>query len=283
VVLQAPPRTDLSDAGLTEAIEADQLASRITDAEIPVESHLDADVAWGIAPIADIFRNVVLGARFAEVEADRRVAEVFAGYHAADRGFGWWISPRDRPVDLGARLEQAGMTLEGTAPAMAANLADVPLDEPPPAGLRIEPVTDAAGYADFLTIVEADWLEWTGGVPTPIQQETLDFVRREIPRQFPDEPVPLRWVGRVDGRPVATSRGARGGGAAGLYAILTQPAHRGHGFGRAMTIAALRAAAGIGSRIGVLQSSDLGYSVYQRLGFRQLFSYDIYVHPGSAG
>jgi GNAT superfamily N-acetyltransferase len=110
----------------------------------------------------------------------------------------------------------------------------------------------------------------------------LEAFAREIPLRLPHEPVPLRWVGRVDGRPVATSRVSIGGGAAGLYAILTLPSHRGRGFGRAMTLAALRAAAGLGYRIGVLQSSDLGYSVYQRLGFRQLFSYDIYVHPGRA-
>jgi ribosomal protein S18 acetylase RimI-like enzyme len=82
----------------------------------------------------------------------------------------------------------------------------------------------------------------------------------------------------VNGEPVATSRVSIGGGAAGLYAILTLPAHRGRGFGRAMTLAALRAAAGIGYRIGVLQSSDLGHGVYRKLGFRELFTYDIYAY-----
>jgi GNAT superfamily N-acetyltransferase len=280
VILQAPPRTDLSDAGLIEAIEADQLTARITDPEIPVEAHLDGDVAWGVAPIADTFRNVVLGARFAAGEADGRIAEVKAGYAGTDTGFVWWVSPFDTPVDLGSRLVEFGLYLEGNAPAMAADLADVPLDEPPPDGLEIVPVTDEATLAEFLTIVEADWLEWAGQA-SDIQRRTLEAFAREIPPRLAAEPVPLRWVGRVDGRPVATSRVSIGGGAAGLYAILTLPSHRGRGFGRAMTIAALRAAAGIGYRIGVLQSSDLGYSVYQRLGFRELFQYDIYVHPGT--
>lgn len=279
MILNPPPRTDLSDAGLLVAIAADQVASRITDPEIPVEAHLDADVSWAVAPIADTFRNVVVGARFEPGAADRRIAEIRETYGRGDTGFVWWVAPFDTPDDLGTRLSNAGLTLEGNAPAMAASLDDVPLDEPPPDGLEIVPVTDAATLAEFLTIVEADWLEWTGGEATPIQRRTLDAFAREIPRRFPSEPAPLRWLGRIDGQPVATSRVSLGGGVAGLYAILTLPSHRGRGIGRAMTLAALRAAAALGYRIGVLQSSDLGYGVYGKLGFRELFTYDIYVHP----
>lgn len=279
MVLQPAPRTDTSDAGLIEAIEADGIAARVIDPEIPVEAHLDGDVAWAVAPIADTFRNVVIGARFQPGNADRRIGEIRDTYGRGDTGFVWWVAPFDTPDDLGARLLNAGLTLEGYAPAMAASLADVPLDELPPDDLEIVPVTDAATLEEFLTIVEADWLEWTGGEATSVQRRTLDAFAREIPRRLPAEPVPLRWLGRVDGLPVATSRVSLGGGVAGLYAILTLPSHRGRGIGRAMTLAALRAAAGIGYRIGVLQSSDLGYGVYLKLGFRDLFTYDIYVHP----
>ena len=80
-------RTDLSDQGLIEAIEADQLANRILDPEIPVQAHLDDDVAWALAPVRDTFRNVVLSARFAEADADRRIAELLAEFTANGTGF----------------------------------------------------------------------------------------------------------------------------------------------------------------------------------------------------
>jgi GNAT superfamily N-acetyltransferase len=274
-------RTDLSDLGLIEAIAADQVAARITGPEIQVEVHLDPDVSWAVAPTADPFRNVVLGARFVEGTADRRIAEIAGRYREAGTSFVWWVSPFDEPGDLGVRLSAAGLVLEGTAPAMAADLADVPLDEQPPIELDVIPVTDAGTLDEFLEVIAADWLEWTGGEHTPIQRRTLDAWRTQIPPKLADEPVPLRWIGRVEGRVVATSRISIGAGVAGLYAISTLPAHRGHGYGRAMTIAALRAARTLGYRIGVLQASDLGYGVYKRLGFRDLFSYGVFVHPGS--
>ena len=263
-----------------EAIEADQVAARITDPEIRVETHFDHDVTWAVAPTADTFRNVVLSARFTPEDADRRIAHIVAAYVGAGTGCIWWVGPSDTPPDLRSRLAAAGLTLEGTAPAMAADLADIPLDEAAPDGLEIVPVTDAATLDEFLLIIEADWVDWTGGEPTAVQQRTLAAWRTQIPPKLAHEPVPLRWIGRADGRVVATSRIAIGAGVAGLYAISTLSAYRGRGFGRAMTIAALRAARSIGYRIAVLQASDLGYGVYRRLGFRELFQYDVYIHPG---
>lgn len=276
------PRTDTSDAGLIEAIVADQVAARITGPEIKVETHLEADVSWALAPLADTFRNVVLGARFSPETADARIAEFVARYRAAGTSFVWWVAPFDQPADLGARLSAAGLTLEGNAPAMAADLAEVPLDEPSPPELEIVPVTDAATLDEFLAVLAADWLEWTQGEHTPVQRRMLDAWRTQIPPKLPDEPVPLRWIGRVDGSVVATSRISIGAGVAGLYAISTLPAYRDRGFGRAMTIAALRAAASLGHRIGVLQSSEQGYGVYQRLGFRELFTYEVWVHTAQS-
>ena len=44
----------------------------------------------------------------------------------------------------------------------------------------------------------------------------------------------------------------------------------GKGFGAAMTFNPLHQAREMGYRIGVLQSSEMGFNVYKRLGFRHL-------------
>ena len=67
----ARPLTDVSDAGLAAAIEADQIATRILAPEVPVEVHDDPDATWGIARYPDPFRSVVVSARFGEADADR--------------------------------------------------------------------------------------------------------------------------------------------------------------------------------------------------------------------
>ena len=70
------------------------------------------------------------------------------------------------------------------------------------------------------------------------------------------------------GVPVATSSLFMHEGVPGIYDVATLPAARGRGYGGAITLAPLIPARDEGARIAVLQSSDLGLRVYERIGFQ---------------
>lgn len=268
------PLIDLSDAGLLAAIEADQVANRVLAPEVPVEIHDDPDATWGLAAYPDPFRSTVVSARFATADADRRIREISAAFAARGTGFLWWVAPFHQPADLGERLLRAGLRFEGTAPAMAMDLEALPRGEALPAGLEIVPVRDAVTLREFINVLALE-MGVPEGSPNPAARHHAALLEAISPT-LAAEPVPLRYLGLLDGRPVATSRISIGGGVAGTYAVATLPDVRGRGFGRALTLAALEAGRTLGYRIGVLQASDEGFPVYRRIGFRTMFDYAVY-------
>lgn len=195
--------------------------------------------------------------------------------------FLWWRAPFHGPIDLGARLERARIFAVGESPAMAMDLANLRAAPDRAAGFEIRGVVDAAGIRDYIEVLTAE-PPGEGAPPLYDDAKAARTVEYLAPR-LAAEPAPFRQVGYVEGRPVATARVSVAGGAAGLYSVATLPEYRGRGFGAAMTHAALATGRDLGYRIATLQASDMGYGIYRRLGFRELFKYVIHIHlPGGA-
>ncbi len=62
--------------------------------------------------------------------------------------------------------------------------------------------------------------------------------------------------------------------------VATLPAARGRGVGAAMTIAPLYEARQMGYHGGILQSSQMGYPLYRRLGFQHLCAMEHFYWEG---
>ncbi len=98
---------------------------------------------------------------------------------------------------------------------------------------------------------------------------------RELGSNLLTVPTFTVFVGYLSGEPVATAMLAttRSVGLAGVYSVATRPAHRGRGFGTALTAAALASAGKQGYDTAVLEPSPSGAGMYRRMGFEPLTTY----------
>jgi hypothetical protein len=91
-----------------------------------------------------------------------------------------------------------------------------------------------------------------------------------------DHPDCTVYVGYAGGAPVASGLGWRTGRTIGVYAIATIPATRRNGYGAAMTARVVTDGLTAGCDVAVLQASELGRPIYERLGFQVAVRYRAY-------
>lgn len=146
-----------------------------------------------------------------------------------------------------------------------------PLPEPGrlalPPGHEIRAVVDAAGLADHAKVL-AD------GFGMPLEWATA-FTRESLAA----EPSVTFYVGYQDGEPVTSGLGVRTGRTVGVYNIATVEGARRRGLGAAMTQRVVDDGAAAGCDVAILQASDMGLSVYVRLGFQTVVEYYGFAEP----
>ncbi|MFC7192206.1 GNAT family N-acetyltransferase [Halocatena marina] len=77
----------------------------------------------------------------------------------------------------------------------------------------------------------------------------------------------------MDGRPAATGLLIQSGHVAGVYSIGVVEEFRRRGIGKAMSWEVLRAGREAGCQVGVLQSSEMGSPLYEKMGFETTVTY----------
>ncbi|MEM4733396.1 MAG: GNAT family N-acetyltransferase [Candidatus Bathyarchaeia archaeon] len=84
-------------------------------------------------------------------------------------------------------------------------------------------------------------------------------------------------IGYINEKPVGTSTLFIGGGVAGVWGVSVVPNARKKGIGTAMTVVPLLDAKSKGLETAVLFASKMGKSVYQNIGFQEIFKVKHYI------
>ena len=238
------------------------------------ELHDDDGLRWFSfsGPNLDPRASSVVRTTLADHAADETIDTVLRQLKAAGGPAVWWTSRLSRPADLAKRLASRGLEPWPAWPGMAMDLDALP---PPPVhdDFAIEVVRSPEQLYDLLSVLESLGMRgiFTGAFERMAADGGLG----------PDQPFE-HFIGRTsDGRAVACASLCTAGNAAGLYAVAVAEDARRRGFGRAVSLAALQAGADGGHRFGVLQSSQLGFSVYRGIGLTLVCRLQAYEVPAA--
>ena len=230
------------------------------------EERDDGRVRWAIGNSPIDYHNCVVHAALTQNEADREIEASLQRMREHEVPGSWHVGPSMRPPDLGRRLIAHGLEYGGDDIGMAVDLSALPHEVPVPDDFVIERVRDEAGLAAWVEALGSGFGEG------PVEAEWVGEMYRRLGFEGPWR----HYLGRVDEEPVATATSFFGAGVAGIYFVCTVERARRRGIGARITLAALSEAREMGYSVGVLGSSEMGYSVYCGLGFEEYCRIGLY-------
>jgi GNAT superfamily N-acetyltransferase len=251
---------DAALAGLEHAGMVGWLATQcgqVPGALVKLEAGL-AIVATG-NPIP-LFNQVVVGDGATADQVAAGVAILRA------RGAPFWIVLR-RGLDDHFRPMLAELGLHpGATPMPGMALDPIPMDLAGRAdGLDIHLVEDGPGLRDHARVVSEAYGLDEAAVATIIGERLWERDGNRV------------YLGESGGRAVAVGMSRQLGTSLGIYTMGTIPEARGRGFGRAMTERLILDGAAVGCTTAVLEASAMGRPLYERIGFRVVQAYDLWV------
>jgi GNAT superfamily N-acetyltransferase len=229
--------------------------------------HNDKDVLFTVSDIPFPIFNSILDAKFSEENASKHIEHIKSQYSDSKIPLLWWISPSDKPSSLSEKIQKHGFSYSDEAIGMAMEL-DTLVKKDLPNGVTIELVKDT----DMLK-VWCDTLIAGYELPEFVSDIFYDFYM-SIGLDNKDI---YNYIAMLDGKPVATSSVLFSSGVAGIYNVSTMKNARKKGIGSAITTIPLLMAKELNYSTAVLQSSKIGQTVYEKLGFIEYCRFQQYI------
>jgi ribosomal protein S18 acetylase RimI-like enzyme len=213
--------------------------------------------------------NGIVQTKLTDESIETAITSEIAFFQRQAQDFVWWIGPSTTPARLLAELLQRhGLRHTSQDVGMAIDLATINKSEPLPNDVIITTVTDAEALRFWLEIYRVGF-----GLSSHVTEDYGKQMRKLLDYPHLIGPYYLAWL---HGQPVGISCLCCGAGVAGIYEVATLPTARRLGIGTALTIAALKEGQKRGYRIGILQATKDGISIYRQIGFQEYATFDSY-------
>lgn len=176
-----------------------------------------------------------------------------------ERDVPFWVTVSESVVEaIDGHLDDLGLVKIAEQPGMAmASLDGIP---PRNSIAELVEVTDPDELDDFVPVA-ASAFETPLAIAEQVYQAALGADEGRL------------FLGRVDGHPAACGLLIQSGDVAGVYTIGVVEEFRRKGIGEAMTWELLRNGREDGCQVGVLQSSEMAYPLYVKMGFETVVTY----------
>lgn len=199
--------------------------------------------------------------------ADPEAALAVAREFYAEQNVPWMLyAAGDAAAALAPAAKAAGMTPDDPEPAL---ILDLPANSAPDTlpELDIQVVRDEAGLRDYVAIASAAFGTTPDTLAIWANPDLLDTLGLTF------------YLGFLDGRPVTTSALFAQHGIATVNMVSTIPEYRRRGLAEAMTRHAAMVGLQKGCTASYLHASEMGLSLYQRMGYRPLVTYQTWTNP----
>ena len=213
-----------------------------------------------------IFINTVLQTELAIQDVNQTIELIISKYQDHNLEFCWSITPFTKPGNFEEYLKKYEFKEVGKVPHMGLihsefdkNKLELELEETD-LEIRKIGIEDLEAYMDPLSVgfgISENEQLMIGF--KKFVTDLLEFIPKNSPSGL--------FLGYVDDKPVTTSMGYISAGVMGIYNIATIPEYRKRGYGRLMTADLIIKSINAELRGSILQSSDMGKRVYEKLGF----------------
>jgi len=210
--------------------------------------------------------NIACNTGFVETEVDKNIQYVLNQYQGSP--FAWWVGPSSSPNNLQNKLLEYGLKKETDEYAMFCNISDLQefeLDQ----NISVKQVQNHQELLDFIKIISL------------YDDHVGEFLDNELVISDQAQKKNPIFVSYIDNKPVCIGALHFNNGIAGIYDIITSKSYRGKGLGTNMMKFLMNYAYQKNIKdLCLSASSDSGFRIYEKLGFKVIGLFGCYVWYG---